>query len=172
MSTLEIIKYPAPILRERARPFERVDDDVRRLLANMLETMYEAPGIGLAAPQVGVSRRALVMDIARDEAPKAPVFMINPQIVARGDEVRVHEEGCLSLPELFAEVERPASCRVHYLDEHGRQHEMVCEGLLSTVVQHEIDHLDGVLFVDHLSRLKRHVLIKRFLKAQRAGEAV
>ncbi len=172
MSILEIIKFPAPILRQPARPFERVDEDVRRLLDDMLETMYDAPGIGLAAPQVGVSRRALVMDIARDDAPKAPLFMINPEIIERGDEGRTHEEGCLSLPELFAEVERPASCRVRYLDRDGRAQEIVCEGLLSTVVQHEVDHLDGVLFIDHLTRLKRHMLIRRFLKAQKTGEAV
>ena len=172
MSLREIIKLPDPILRQKALPIERVDDDTRRLAADMLETMYEAPGIGLAAPQIAVSRRLIVMDVARDEEPKRPVVMINPEILELGGEPRLHEEGCLSIPDIFAEVERPGQCRVRYIDEAGAFQELDCEGLLSTVVQHEIDHLDGVLFIDHLSRLRRERLVKKFLKAQRSSEAV
>lgn len=172
MSLREIIRLPDPILRQKAQPFERVDDETRRLAADMLETMYDAPGIGLAAPQIAVSRRLIVMDIARDEEPKSPIVMFNPEIVSLGDEPRVHEEGCLSIPDIFAEVERPAFCRVRYIDEAGMAQETDCTGILATVVQHEIDHLDGVLFIDHLSRLRRDRLVKKFLKAQRSSESV
>jgi len=168
MSVRDIIKLPDPILRRRAQPIERVDDDVRALAADMLDTMYEAPGIGLAAPQVAVSRRLIVMDISRDEEPKSPIVMINPEILSQGGEPRIHEEGCLSIPDIYAEIERPGQCRVRYIDEEGAVQEMDCEGILSTVVQHEIDHLDGVLFIDHLSRLRRDRLVKKFLKAQRS----
>lgn len=172
MSLREIIKLPDPVLRQKALPIERVDDEMRRLAADMLETMYEAPGIGLAAPQIAVSRRLVVMDVARDEEPRSPIVMINPEILSVGEEPRLHEEGCLSIPDIFAEVERPGQCRVRYVDEAGELQEMDCEGLMSTVVQHEIDHLDGVLFIDHLSRLRRDRLVKKFLKAQRSSEAV
>lgn len=172
MSIREIIKLPDPFLRKKAQPIERVDDEVRKLSADMLETMYAAPGIGLAAPQVAVSRRLLVIDIARDEEPKSPVVMINPEIVQLGGEPRPHEEGCLSIPEIYAEIERPGQCRVRYVDEAGAERDLDCEGLMATVVQHEIDHLDGVLFIDHLSRLRRDRLVKKFLKAQRDSEAV
>ena len=172
MSVRDIIKMPDPVLRKKALPLERVDDEVRQLAADMLETMYDAPGIGLAAPQVAVSRRLIVIDIARDEEPKNPLVMINPEIISLGDELRVHEEGCLSIPDIYAEVERPGQCRVRYIDEEGVGQEMDCEGLMATVVQHEIDHLDGVLFIDHLSRLRRDRLVKKFMKAQRSSEAV
>ncbi|RIA56794.1 peptide deformylase [Dichotomicrobium thermohalophilum] len=172
MSVRDIIKMPDPVLRKKAQPLERVDDEVRQLAADMLETMYDAPGIGLAAPQVAVARRLIVIDIARDEEEKNPVVMINPEIVSLGDEPRVHEEGCLSIPDIYAEIERPAQCRVRYIDEDGATQEMDCKGLMSTVVQHEIDHLDGVLFIDHLSRLRRDRLVKKFIKAQRSSETV
>jgi peptide deformylase len=172
MSVRDIIKMPDPVLRKKALPLERVDDEVRQLAADMLETMYDAPGIGLAAPQVAVSRRLIVMDIARDEEPKNPLVMINPEIISLGDELRVHEEGCLSIPDIYAEIDRPGQCRVRYIDEEGVAQEMDCEGLMATVVQHEIDHLDGVLFIDHLSRLRRDRLVKKFMKAQRSSEAV
>lgn len=172
MSVRDIVKFPDSILRKTAQPLERVDEETRQLAADMLETMYDAPGIGLAAPQVGVSRRLIVMDLARDEEPRTPIVMINPEILTLGDEPRLHEEGCLSIPEFYAEIERPGACRVRYLDEAGVQQEMDCEGLMSTVVQHEIDHLDGILFIDHLSRLRRDRLVKKFLKAQRSSEAV
>src|SRR5262249_1474780 len=129
--------------------------------------MYAAPGIGLAAPQVGLLRRLVVIDTARDEEPKSPHLLINPEIISVGDERRLHEEGCLSLPEVYVELERPAAVRVKYVDSEGREREEEFRDLLATVVQHEIDHLNGVLFVDHLSRLKRDLVVKRFLKAQR-----
>jgi peptide deformylase len=167
MAIRPIIKLPDPVLRRKAEPVENVDDGVRALLRDMLDTMYDAPGIGLAGPQVGVSRRLVVIDTAREEEPKAPRLLINPEILSAGDERRVHEEGCLSIPEVYAEIERPALVRVRYVDEAGRIQEEDFRDLLATVVQHEIDHLDGVLFIDHLSRLRRDLLVRRFLKAQR-----
>lgn len=172
MTIRRIILLPDPVLRRTAQAFERVDDETRRLLDDMLETMYAAPGIGLAAPQVGVSMRALVMDVSRGEEPPNPVMMINPEIVQLGDTARAHEEGCLSLPEVYAEVERPASCVVRYIDYNGDAAEMLCEGLPSTCVQHEIDHLNGILFIDHLSRLRRELLVKKFFKARRENAAM
>ncbi|MGO9172377.1 MAG: peptide deformylase [Rhodomicrobium sp.] len=172
MSKLPIIKLPDPILREKSLPVEAVDEHVRAFLDDMLETMYAAPGIGLAAVQVGVLRRMLVLDVARGkDEPKNPMMLINPQIVAMGDTPRLHEEGCLSIPEMYAEVERPALVRVRYVDIEGNQREEEFQDLLATVVQHEIDHLDGLLFIDHLSRLKRNLLVKKFHKAQREKAA-
>lgn len=169
---MPIIKLPDPILREKSLPVETIDADVRAFLNDMLETMYAAPGIGLAAVQVGVLRRMLVMDIVRGEdETKNPMMLINPEIVSRGDTPRVHEEGCLSIPEMYAEVERPALVRVRYVDIEGQQREEDFEDLLATVVQHEIDHLNGLLFIDHLSRLKRDLLVKKFYKAQKEKAA-
>lgn len=167
MALLPIIKLPDPILREKALPVETIDSEVRKFLSDMLETMYAAPGIGLAAPQVGLSRRLIVIDTARDEEPRNPHLLINPEILERGDERRTHEEGCLSIPDIYAEVERPGRVRVRFLDEEGKVHEEEFSDLLATVVQHEIDHLNGVLFIDYLSRLKRDLLVKKFLKAQK-----
>ncbi|MFY9640522.1 MAG: peptide deformylase [Rhodomicrobium sp.] len=172
MPKLPIIKLPDPILREKSLPVETVDAEVRAFLNNMLETMYAAPGIGLAAVQVGVLRRMLVVDIARGEdEPKKPMMLINPEIVSTSDTPRVHEEGCLSIPEMYAEVERPASVRVRYVDIEGKLREEDFEDLLATVVQHEIDHLNGLLFIDYLSRLKRDLLVKKFYKAQKEKAA-
>ncbi len=168
MPLLRIIKLPDPILREKSLPVETVDAEVRAFLNDMLETMYAAPGVGLAAVQVGVLRRMLVVDTVRGaDEPKKPIMLINPEIVSTGDTPRVHEEGCLSIPEMYAEVERPALVRVRYVDIEGKQREEDFQDLLATVVQHEIDHLDGTLFIDHLSRLKRHLLVKKFYKAQK-----
>jgi len=175
MAKLDIITLPDPLLRKTSKPVERVDDELRRLMDEMLETMYEAPGIGLAAVQVAVPRRVIVMDVTRDDdeedAEKDPICMVNPEIVTLSDEMRLHEEGCLSIPEFTAEIERPAISVVRYIDRDGLPQEMVCEGLLSTVVQHEIDHTNGVLFIDYLSRLKRDMVIKKFIKAKKT-EAV
>jgi len=172
MPKLPIIKLPDPILREKSLPVETVDESTRAFLNDMLETMYAAPGIGLAAVQVGVLRRMLVIDIARGEdEPKKPWMLINPEIVFKGETPRVHEEGCLSIPEMYAEVERPALVRVRYVDIEGKQREEDFEDLLATVVQHEIDHLNGTLFIDHLSRLKRDLLIKKYYKAQKEKAA-
>jgi peptide deformylase len=167
MAKLPIILFPDPILRKTALPVERVDESTVRLLNDMFETMYRAPGVGLAAPQVGVSRRLFVMDPARDQEPAAPRAFLNPEIVASGNEMRLYEEGCLSIPEMFAEVERPAAVVVRYLSVEGEMREERLEGHAATIAQHEIDHLNGVLFIDHLSRLKRDVLVRKFRKARR-----
>ena len=172
MALLPIITVPDPILRKVASPVERVDDAVRRLMDDMLATMYDAPGIGLAAPQVGISRRVIVMDPAKDEESNQPLFMVNPRIITRGEELRLHEEGCLSIPDVTAEVERPARTRVSFLTREGEPGEVELEGIWSTLVQHEIDHLNGVLFIDYLSRLKRDMIVKKFTKQKRTEQAM
>jgi peptide deformylase len=163
-----IITIPDPVLRKEAAAVERVDDELRRLMDDMLATMYDAPGVGLAAPQIGISRRLIVMDAAKDDDEKTPIVMVNPRILERSEELRTHEEGCLSIPEVTAEVERPAVTRVAYLDREGKPQEAALEGIWSTIVQHEIDHLNGVLFIDYLSRLKRDMIVKKFTKQKRA----
>lgn len=168
MSKLDIITIPDPILRKVAAPIERVDDALRALAEGMLEAMYEAPGIGLAAPQVGVSRRLIVLDVSDKDSEKKPLVMVNPEILTQSDERRIYEEGCLSIPEVKVEIERPGAVTVRYLDQHGRRQEMEAEGLLATVIQHEVDHLDGRLIIDFLSRLKRDIIVRRFRKQARA----
>jgi len=174
VSKLDIITLPDRQLRAKSAPVERVDDEVRRFLDDMLETMYEAPGIGLAAVQVGVPRRMVTVDVAKREDENAdpdPLFLINPEVLWRSDERAVHEEGCLSIPEYYAEVERPASVRVRYLDRDGKLQEIEADNILAVCLQHEIDHLDGTLFIDHLSKLKRDMVIKKFTKqAKIAGK--
>ena len=172
MSLMPILTLPDTRLRLASAPVSGVDGDVRTLLDDMLETMYDAPGIGLAAIQVGVAKRVVVVDVAKREGEekeevKNPIFLINPEIVKASDERSVYEEGCLSIPDYYAEVERPARVRMRYLDRAGAMQEMDADGLLATCIQHEIDHLDGVLFIDHLSRLKRDRVIKRFVKDAR-----
>ena len=168
MAIRPILTIPDRLLRKKAIPIERVDEELRRLIDDMLATMYNAPGIGLAAPQIGVSRRLIVMDPAKDEAPKAPIIMVNPEILERSDELRVHEEGCLSIPDYTAEIERPATTRVAYIDREGRKQETELKGIWSTLVQHEIDHLNGILFIDYLSRLKREMVVRKYTKQKRA----
>ena len=168
MAILSIITIPDPVLRKKAAPIERVDAAMLQLAQDLLATMYDAPGIGLAAPQVGILRRLIVMDPSRDEEPKQPLIMVNPVILETGNEMRTHEEGCLSIPEFTAEIERPASTRVSYIDEEGKSQEKTLESIWSTLVQHEIDHLNGVLFIDYLSRLKRDMVVKKFTKQKRA----
>jgi peptide deformylase len=168
MAILPILTLPDPILRKKAREVEKVDAALLKLAGDMLAAMYDAPGIGLAATQVGVLRRLIVMDPARDEAPKDPLIMINPVILELSDEMRVHEEGCLSIPDFMAEIERPALTRVGYIDVARKPQEAKLEGIWSTLVQHEIDHLNGVLFIDYLSRLKRDMVVKKFTKLKRA----
>ncbi len=169
MAILDIIKAPDPLLRRASAPVERIDTDLKRLIADMFATMYKAPGVGLAAVQVGVPRRLLVMDIVKNDTdPKRPIAMLNPEIVeVIGDALRMHEEGCLSIPDVYAELERPNQVRVRYMDVSGHPTEMICEGMLATVVQHEIDHLNGKLFIDYLSKLKRDIIIKKLVKAKR-----
>ncbi len=164
---MDIIKLPDPVLRKKSAAVEQVDDDLRRLLDAMLETMYEAPGIGLAGIQVGVAKRIITIDTSRDEDPRKPLYLINPEILTLSDDRSTYEEGCLSIPDYFAEIERPATVRVRYVDYDGKQQELQADGLLATGIQHEIDHLNGVLFVDYLSKLKRDLVIRKFAKAAR-----
>ncbi|MBB3932686.1 peptide deformylase [Kaistia hirudinis] len=170
MAKLDIITLPDPKLRLVSAPVERVDDDLRRFLDDMLETMYEAPGIGLAAIQVGEPRRVVTIDVSgRDDEARKPLFLINPEILSSSDDRSIYEEGCLSIPDYYAEVERPASVRVRYLDRDGKLNELEAEGLLATCIQHEVDHLDGKLFIDYLSRLKRDMVVRKFVKAAKSG---
>ena len=166
MALIPIICIPDPVLRRVAMPVQEVTDGVRQLLDDMAETMYDAPGIGLAAPQINVSQRLIVMDCGADDAPELH-RMINPEIVGRSEETAVLEEGCLSIPQQTADVTRPAHVDVRYIDIEGNAQMMRCEGLLAACVQHEIDHLDGVLFIDHISRLKRDMIVRRALKELR-----
>ncbi|HCL67353.1 MAG TPA: peptide deformylase [Rhizobium sp.] len=168
MTIKPLIILPDPILRQVSNPVERVDSDIRKLAEDMLETMYDAPGIGLAAIQVGVPRRLLVIDVAREGEEKQPLVFINPEIVTSSDERSVYEEGCLSIPDYYAEVERPATVTVRSIDREGKEQLTEADGLLATCLQHEIDHLNGVLFIDHISRLKREMVIKKFTKAAKA----
>jgi peptide deformylase len=176
MAILDIISIPDKILRKRSAPIERIDDDLKRLMDQMLETMYAAPGIGLAAVQVGVPRRLVTIDVVAKETTegggetiKEPMFLINPEILWRSDEYGIYEEGCLSIPEYYAEVERPARIRFAYTDRDGIRQEREADGLLATCVQHEVDHLDGKLFIDHISKLKRDMVVKKFAKASKLG---
>jgi len=159
-----LVILPDPLLRQVSKPVERVDAPLRRLADDMLETMYDAPGIGLAAIQVGEPLRMLVIDLAKEGEPPAPQIFINPEIIGSSDARSVYEEGCLSIPDYYAEVERPAGVRVTYLDRDGKAQEIEADGLLSTCLQHEIDHLNGVLFIDHISKLKRDMVVKKFRK--------
>ncbi len=171
MAKLPIITLPDPLLRKSSTPVERVDDDLRRLMDDMLETMYAAPGVGLAAVQVGVPRRLIVLDVTGDEEEKQPIFLVNPVIVEHGSEMRLHEEGCLSIPDVRIEIERPAQVTVRYIDRDGKARELVARDLLATAVQHEIDHLDGKLIIDFLSRLKRDIVVRKFKKQAKAEPA-
>lgn len=168
MALKEIITIPDPVLRENCSPIEDITSELKTLMQDMLETMYDAPGVGLAAPQINIPIRLIVMDAAqKEDDEKEPIIMINPKILSSSDDRSVYEEGCLSIPEYFAEIERPAIVKVGYRDEEGKEQERECEGLLGTVVQHEIDHLDGVLFIDYLSKLRRDRVIKKFAKAKK-----
>ena len=168
MTIKPLIILPDPVLRQVSKPIERVDADLQRLVDDMLETMYDAPGIGLAAIQVGVPRRMLVIDLSKEGEEKQPLVFINPEIVSSSDDRSVYEEGCLSIPDYYAEVERPAKVTVKYLDREGKEQSVEADGLLATCLQHEIDHLNGVLFIDHISRLKREMVIKKFTKAAKS----
>ncbi len=167
MSKRNIVIEPAPILRQKSEPLEQVDNSIRKLLDEMLQTMYTAPGIGLAAVQVGILKRLIVIDISKKEEEKKPLFLINPEISFRSKETSIFEEGCLSIPGYFAEIERPAKCNVKFIDYNGKKKELETEGLLATCVQHEIDHLNGVLFIDYLSKLKKDMIIKKLKKQKK-----
>ena len=170
MAIREILTLPDPRLRAVADPIEGVDEEVRKLAKDMLETMYAAPGVGLAATQLGVMRRIVVMDLAKEGEPPDPIVMINPEILKFSDETVETEEGCLSIPEIFYEVERPAAVTVKYTDLEGKERERDATDRLAICVQHELDHLDGVLYIDYLSRLKRDRVVKKFEKAERLSK--
>ena len=167
MTIKPLIILPDPVLRQTSKPVETVDDQVRRLADDMLETMYDAPGIGLAAIQIGEPLRMMVIDVSKEEEENAPRIFLNPEILATSDTMSVYEEGCLSIPDYYAEVERPADVTVRYLGLDGKMHEETVDGILATCVQHELDHLNGVLFIDHISKLKRDMVVKKFTKAAR-----
>lgn len=164
MSIKPLILLPDPVLRQVSKPVEQIDSSVKKLAGDMFETMYDAPGIGLAAIQIGVPLCMLVIDLAKQDEPKQPQIFINPEIVSRSDERSTYEEGCLSIPEYYADVERPATVRVKFIDGNGQEQELEADGLLATCLQHEIDHLNGVLFIDHISKLKRDMVVRRFKK--------
>ncbi|MEA2993684.1 MAG: peptide deformylase [Alphaproteobacteria bacterium] len=170
MALRDIITLPDPRLRLVSKPVKAVDADIRRLIDDMLETMYAAPGIGLAAIQVGEPQRIITMDLAKKNDPAEPQVFINPELLWTSDDKSTYEEGCLSIPEYYAEVERPAQVKVKYLDDKGKPQEIEASGLLATCLQHEIDHLNGVLFIDHISKLKRDRVIKKFIKAAKRGD--
>ncbi|HEY0525311.1 MAG TPA: peptide deformylase [Stellaceae bacterium] len=171
MALLPILTAPDPRLKVKAAPVAAVDDKIRRLMDDMLDTMYAAPGIGLAAPQVGVAKQVIVVDAAREGEPAQALRMANPKVVWQSEETAVYNEGCLSLPEHYADVERPAEVKVTYLAYDGSEQELHATGLLATCVQHEIDHLDGTLFVDHISQLKRGIILRKLAKAKRSKVA-
>ncbi|MEO6214687.1 MAG: peptide deformylase [Sphingomonas sp.] len=176
MSVLTILEVPDPGLRAVAKPVAQIDESVRTIISNMFDTMYDARGIGLAATQVGIEQRIVVIDLqepesdAEDAKPvRTPLVFVNPELVSVSEETGLYNEGCLSIPDQYAEVERPARCRVKWLDGEGAAHEADFDGLLSTCIQHEIDHLNGVLFIDHISRLKRDMVLKKLAKARKAA---
>jgi peptide deformylase len=170
MAIRPVITAPDPRLKMTCKPVEKVDDSVRALMADMLDSMYAANGIGLAAPQVGDARRVIVVDVTRDKGPRQRYCLANPEIVGLSDELFTYEEGCLSLPEQYADVTRPARARIRYLDEENKVRELEAEGLLAVCIQHEMDHLDGILFVDHVSTLKRNMIMRKLAKAKRQRE--
>ncbi|MFN4125174.1 peptide deformylase [Pannonibacter indicus] len=167
MTKRTIITLPDPMLRKICAPVAAVGDDIRQLADDMLDTMYDAPGIGLAASQIGVLQRIFVLDVAKEGQPKAPMVFINPEIVWSSPELSVYQEGCLSIPEYYDDVERPASVRVTFQNREGAQQELLADGLLATCIQHELDHLNGKLFIDYLSKLKRDRVVKKFQKQAR-----
>jgi len=171
MALLSIITAPDPRLKQLSAPVARVDAEIRTLMDDMLETMHAAPGIGLAAPQVGVLKRVIVLEIDREETKTGPLFMANPEIVDASEDDAVYNEGCLSVPEHYADVVRPAEVTVRYLDRDGVRRDLKCEGLLATCVQHEIDHLDGILFIDKISALKRNIILRKLVKERKERES-
>jgi peptide deformylase len=171
MAVREIITLPDKRLRQASQPVKKIDREVKELVADMFDTMYDAPGIGLAAIQVGVPKRVVTMDLSKKEEQQAPRVFINPEILWSSDDKATYEEGCLSIPEFYEQVERSAQVRVKYLDLEGREQELEAKGLLATCLQHEIDHLNGVLFIDHISKLKRDRITKKFAKAAKRATA-
>ena len=164
MALRQILTEPNEVLRKKSTPVDKVDSDIQKLMDDMLETMYAAPGIGLAAVQIGILKRLIVIDVSRDEQKKEPLFFVNPKIIYQSKKTSIYEEGCLSLPGYFAEIERPSECHVEYVDYYGKKQKLKTNGLLATCIQHEIDHLEGILFIDYLSKLKKNMIIKKLIK--------
>jgi peptide deformylase len=172
MAIRPIIIAPDPVLKAKAKPVENIDGGIVRLMDDMLETMYKAPGIGLAAPQIGILQRVIVVDVAEKDEEPQPFAMANPEILWQSDETSVHNEGCLSLPDHYADVTRPKQVRLRYIDRDGEVRELDADNLLATCVQHEIDHLNGVLFIDRISLLKRNMILRKLQKAKKSQETV
>ena len=164
MAVRKILIEPDPILRKKCLIVDKIDKDVQKLMNDMLETMYDAPGIGLAAIQIGILKRVAVIDLSKDNVKKEPLYLVNPEITFKSKNKSTYEEGCLSIPEQFAEIERSSECHIKYLDYHGKNQILKAEGLLATCIQHEIDHLNGILFIDYLSKLKKSMIIKKLSK--------
>ena len=171
MPLKNIITVPDPLLKSISKPVDKINDEIKILINDMFETMYNAPGVGLAAVQVGIPLRVVVIDISKGDERK-PHFFINPNIVWRSDKTSTYEEGCLSLPSHFAEVERPAECHLNFIDYNGKKKDLKASGLLATCIQHEVDHLDGILFIDHISKLKRDMIIKILIKSKKELDKV
>ena len=172
MALREIITEPSEILRKKSLPVDIVDEGLQQLMNDMLETMYAAPGIGLAAIQIGVPKRVIVLDIARKDEPKNPMYFVNPEVISKSQINSTYEEGCLSIPGQFAEIDRPDKCHIKYLDYYGEPKELKAEGMLATCIQHEMDHLEGILFIDYLSKLKKTMIVKKLSKQKRAIERI
>ena len=172
MALRQILTEPNKILRQKSQLVDKVDSDLQKLMDDMLETMYAAPGIGLAAIQVGIPKRVIVLDIAQKEGPKNPMYFVNPEIVKKSENNSTYEEGCLSVPGQFAEIDRPDKCHVKYLDYYGQPQEIKAEGMLATCIQHEIDHLEGILFIDYLSKLKKTMIVKKLSKQKKEIERI
>jgi len=172
MTVRKILTEPDPFLRQKSIKVEIVDDTIRSLMDDMLETMYAAPGIGLAAIQVGIPKRVIVIDLSKDEEKKQPLYFTNPEIVFSSDNDATYEEGCLSVPNQYAEIDRPDRCHVKYLDYNGNEKLLKAEGLLATCIQHEMDHLEGILFIDYLSKLKKSMIIKKLSKKKKSLERI
>ena len=164
MALKEILTEPNKILRKKSLTVDKVDENLQKLMNDMLETMYAAPGIGLAAIQVGVPKRVIVLDLSKKDEPKSPMYFVNPEIITKSENNSIYEEGCLSVPGQFAEIARPDKCYIKYLDYYGQLKELEAEGMLATCIQHEMDHLEGILFIDYLSKLKKSIIVKKLLK--------
>ena len=172
MAIKKILTEPDPFLRQKSKKVEKVDDAIRSLMDDMLETMYDAPGIGLAAIQIGVPKRIIVIDLAKDSEAKKPMYFINPEIISKSNKDATYEEGCLSVPNQFAEIDRPEKCHIKFLDYNGKEQSLDAKGLLATCIQHEMDHLEGILFIDYLSKLKKGMIIKKLSKQKKSIERI
>ena len=172
MTIKKILTEPDPFLRQKSTKVEEVNDEIRSLMDDMLETMYDAPGIGLAAIQIGVPKRVIVIDLSRNDEKKNPLYFVNPEIIINSNNKASYEEGCLSVPGQFAEINRPDKCKVKYLDYNGNEQVLDAEGLLATCIQHEVDHLEGILFIDYLSNLKKSMIVKKLSKQKKSLERI